>query len=66
MTDRLNKLIVNVFARLQREEGQGTAEYAIVLTAVVVVAALIATVVSPTIKTGISNVATSIGSAFTG
>lgn len=36
MVDRLNTLALDLFARLQREEGQGMVEYALVIAVLVV------------------------------
>jgi Flp pilus assembly pilin Flp len=35
MMDRINTFVASTFARLQREEGQATLEYALVLVAIV-------------------------------
>jgi Flp pilus assembly pilin Flp len=39
MVDRFNIFVADLFARLQREEGQGMVEYALVLGVVVAIAA---------------------------
>jgi Flp pilus assembly pilin Flp len=64
MLDRLNTMLVQTWNRLQREEGQGTAEYAIVLFAVVAIAGLVATVLSPGISTALTNLASKITTAI--
>ncbi|HZQ80450.1 MAG TPA: hypothetical protein VFB25_00585 [Gaiellaceae bacterium] len=41
MLDRINLLLLDAYTRLRREEGQGVAEYAIVLGFVVAVAVVL-------------------------
>jgi Flp pilus assembly pilin Flp len=62
MVDRLNTLIVNLFARvqLQREEGQGTLEYALVLAVVAGAVAAAVILLGGAISTKVGTVVTSI------
>lgn len=63
MVDRFNTLIVDLFARLQlqREEGQGTVEYALILGLVVVGAIAALTTIGGSIKTTLDGFVTSLG-----
>jgi Flp pilus assembly pilin Flp len=66
MLDRFNTLLVALQARLQAEEGQTMAEYALILGLIVVVTAAAFTALGGSIHNTITSICTSIGGSPTG
>jgi hypothetical protein len=60
MVDRLNTLVLDLYTRLRREEGQGTVEYAVVLAFVVGLGTVIAALSSSGISAAVTDLASKI------
>lgn len=60
MVDRLNVLLVELYSRLRREEGQGAVEYALILAGVVAAVAAGILLLGPAITGKLTDVANSL------
>jgi Flp pilus assembly pilin Flp len=61
MLDRINIALGSLYSRLQREEGQTMAEYALILGLIVVVTAVAWTTLGTGIHNKLNSVCTSLG-----